>query len=246
MREYNPIELPETDYTIKIDNLPPFDILDYDLTDDKDIIRYLKDIERICRNSRCYKKMINFLREYVDMSKCSFYENINNLDTYSIKIHIHHAPLTLYDIVSTIYSKRVACGESLSVSMVAKEVMFNHYKMVVGLIPLSETVHELVHNGYLFIPTTNVFGNYKGFISVYEKYMNPELLATLRRAEEISKTYDYSKETKILEFHPVYIDTTGAYQFPNKEEIIELMSKKIKDIEEKCLSVQNIEVKENG
>lgn len=243
MRDYNPIELPKLETVIKIDNIPQFDIADYDLTNDKDSMSYFKKIENVCRNSRCYKKLINFLREYVDMNSCAFYENINNIDTYNIKIHIHHAPLTLFDIVTTVYSKRVACHESLSIPMVAKEVMFNHYKMVVGLIPLSETIHELVHNGFLFIPTTNVFGNYKKFINEYKNYIDPSLLLTLKKAEEISKEYDMKKETKVLEFHPVYIDTSGAYTLPKTEDIIKMINSKLKEMDEK--KDANIVEKEN-
>ena len=243
MRDYNPIELPQLETVIKVDNLPKFDIADYDLTNDKDLMAYFKKIENVCRSSRCYKKLINFLRDYVDMNSCSFYENINNIDTYNIKIHIHHSPLTLFDIVSTIYSKRVACNESLSVPMVAKEVMFNHYKMVVGLIPLSETVHELVHNGFLFVPTTTVFGNYKDFIEQYKKYMDPSLLLNLKKVEEISKEYDINKETKVLELHPIYIDTSGAYELPKTEDIMKMINSKLKESEKR--DGQNLIEKEN-
>ena len=199
MRDYSPITLPDYKDTIKIENIPTFDIGDYDLTDPKDLMRYFINIERICRNSRTYKKLVNFLREYVDMNKCSFYSNINNIDTYSIKIHIHHSPFTLFDIASIIYSKRVAMGESLSITMVAKEVMYCHYNMIVGLIPLSETVHELVHNGYLFIPTDAVYGKYKEFVQQYQDYLGP-IKNTLDRLEEATKTYDFAKETKVTPF----------------------------------------------
>ena len=186
MRGYSTIELPDKIDTIKLDNLPEFDIEDYNLSDPKEVNRYFKSIERICRNSRAYKKFIDFLREQVDMNKCSFYENVNNIDTYSIKIHIHHAPLTLYDIVTTVYAKRLCNQEPLSELMVAKEVMWVHYNMMVGLIPLSETVHELVHKGLLFIPLNKVFGLYKNFINLYGSYMDPNLKSTIEEAERLN------------------------------------------------------------
>ena len=83
-------------------------------------------------------------------------------------------------------------NESLNVQMVAKEVMELHYKLIIGLIPLSETVHELVHNGFLFIPTTNVYGAYKDFVERYRVYMDPQLLKTLKEAEEASKAYNFA------------------------------------------------------
>lgn len=244
MREYTEPQLPEKTESIKISFLPEYDISDYDLSDSKDLNKYFKNIERICRGSRTYKKLIEFLRDQVDMNKCSFYKNINNIDTYSIKIHIHHSPLTLYDIVTTVYSKRLLNHEPLSELLVAKEVMWVHYNMLVGLIPLSETVHGLVHNGFLFIPTTKVYGSYKRFEELYGEYMDPDLKATLHRAEEVS--YNYEHNLKILEVSPVYIDESGGYEFPNFEEIANLMSEKINNMDRASVQDQfNIKDKEN-
>lgn len=226
MREYNEPDLPQFIDNIKIDVLPPFDIADYNLTDDKEEFKYIKTIESVCRTSRCYKKLIDFLRNYVDMNKCSFYKNINNIDTTSIKIHIHHSPFTLFDIASIIYHKRMANGESLSVPMVAKEIMFCHYNMWVGLIPLSETVHELVHNGYLFIPTNSVYGKYKEFANEYKDYLGP-LEKTLEELEKATEIYDYNKETKVLTMHTIYLDTSGSYDFPNMEDVVNMIKEKI-------------------
>ena len=83
------------------------------------------------------------------MNKCSFYENVSNIDSNDIKIEIHHEPISLYDICIIVYNKRNFFHENLSELL--KEVMLLHYKLLIGLIPLAETVHELVHNKYLFI-----------------------------------------------------------------------------------------------
>lgn len=241
MREYTEVQLPEKRTVIEINNIPAFDIADYDLTDQKELMRYFTSIERICRNSRAYKKMINFLREYVDMNKCSFYKNINNIDTYSIKIHIHHSPFTLFDIVTTVYYKRLMNGESISEDMVAKEVMAIHYNMMVGLIPLSETVHEVVHNGFLFIPTTVVYGKYNEFVSMYEKYIemaNPGILKTLSNLEEFSKDYDFKKETKVLDMQMLYLDTTGAYEFPKYTDIVDSLKQAMNEETKEITSTQ--------
>lgn len=223
---------------IQIVDLPPYTLSDYDLSDEKEYKRYLFDIERICRNSRSYKAMIEFLREHVSMDHCAFYKNINNLDPSSITIHIHHAPLTLFDIVETIFSKRMAKKEPITVNLVAKEVMYVHYRMMVGLIPLSETVHEIVHNGFLFIPTTHVFGKYKEFVDAYHPYMNSGLLENLKRSERYSATYDYIKETKILKMDMVHLDVSGAYELPKTEEIISLLDAHIKDFDSKMTKIE--------
>ena len=63
MREFIDYQLPEKIESIKLGNIPDFDIEDYDLSNPKELINYFKSIERICRNSHSYKKFIKFLRE---------------------------------------------------------------------------------------------------------------------------------------------------------------------------------------
>ena len=231
MREYSTPNLPDKKKSIYIKFVPEFNISDYDLSNPKELSKYFKSIERICRNSRTYKKLINFLRENVDMNKCSYFKNVDNIDTYSLKIHIHHTPLTLYDIVTTVYNKRLLNHESLSEMMVAKEVMWLHYNLFVGLIPLSETVHGSVHNGQAFIPTTKVYGMYKTFVKLYEPYMDKELLKVLSNMEEMSE--DYDTITKLLEVSPVFIDYEEGigFEFPKPQELAEVLSHKLKEMD---------------
>lgn len=238
MREYSTPNLPDKKKSIYIKFVPEFNISDYDLSNPKELSKYFKSIERICRNSRSYKKLINFLRENVDMNKCSYFKNVDNIDTYSLKIHIHHTPLTLYDIVTTVYNKRLLNHESLSEMMVAKEVMWLHYNLFVGLIPLSETVHGSVHNGQAFIPTTKVYGMYKTFVKLYEPYMYKELLKVLSNMEEMSE--DYDTITKLLEVSPVFIDYEEGigFEFPNPQELAAVLSHKLKEMDKAEVSNQ--------
>ena len=238
MREYSTPNLPDKKKSIYIKFVPEFNISDYDLSNPKELSKYFKSIERICRNSRSYKKLINFLRENVDMNKCSYFKNVDNIDTYSLKIHIHHTPLTLYDIVTTVYNKRLLNHESLSEMMVAKEVMWLHYNLFVGLIPLSETVHGSVHNGQAFIPTTKVYGMYKTFVKLYEPYMDKELLKVLSNMEEMSE--DYDTITKLLEVSPVFIDYEEGigFEFPKPQELAAVLSHKLKDMDKAEVSNQ--------
>ena len=238
MREYSTPNLPDKKKSIYIKFVPEFNISDYDLSNPKELSKYFKSIERICRNSRSYKKLINFLRENVDMNKCSYFKNVDNIDTYSLKIHIHHTPLTLYDIVTTVYNKRLLNHESLSEMMVAKEVMWLHYNLFVGLIPLSETVHGSVHNGQAFIPTTKVYGMYKTFVKLYEPYMDKELLKVLSNMEEMSE--DYDTITKLLEVSPVFIDYEEGigFEFPKPQELTAVLSHKLKEMDKAEVSNQ--------
>lgn len=219
----------ESDYEyLKITTLEPVNTNIYDLMDEKDTKRYFADIERRVRQSYEYRKYIAYLRENFDMTKCSIYENVSNAETFGIKIHIHHEPITLFDIVVTIYNKRKFFHEDLSIFMVAKEVMYVHYCLMVGLIPLAETVHELVHNQYLFIPTTKVFGHYKEFMRQYNDFLPDGLEETLKEIEKASE--DYEDQLKVLEKHYIYLDTGEIQKTPDLNKLEQNLRQRIYDI----------------
>ncbi|MBR1988596.1 MAG: hypothetical protein IKA36_06150, partial [Clostridia bacterium] len=111
--------------------------------------------------------------------------------------------------------------------MVGKEVMELHYKQLVGLYPLTQTEHELVHNQYLFIPTDKVFGRYDLFVSLYQPFIDPELLDTLADIEEYSKLYNEEKQRGLLSMSSIYIDPNGAYPLPLFDSLKEKMSARI-------------------
>ena len=211
--EYNVIPLGE---------LPEFDVEDYDLFDEKSFKKFMSDLERMVRSSMEYQTLIQYLRENLEMNQCAFYENINNIESSKIRIELHHSPLTLYDICLIVFNKRVAYQESLDIELVAKEVMFLHYKLMVGLIPLSETVHQLVHNGYLFVPTDKVLGNYKEFVNLYMPFFPPEQLDILERIENLTLTTKLN--TDILKKSHTYIDCLGEYKLPPLQDLINMIN----------------------
>lgn len=215
---------------IEMREIPDYNLYDFDLNDDKSFKKYIQSIEKSVRSSFEYKEMVKFLREYMDMNQCAFYENINNTDNTKVRIEIHHEPLSLYDICLIVYNKRVAFNEPLDEEYVAKEVMYLHYNLQVGLIPLAETVHELVHASYLFVPTTAVLGKYREFVNMYEPYMLPEQLEILEHIEEATKLYDSEEAKTILSTNYIYIDLSGAYNMPKLEDIAAMMKNRIKEI----------------
>ena len=166
-------------------------------------MKYLFAIEKTCRRSFEYKQLMRFLKDNCGMDKDSFLENMNVEN--GAKVEIHHSPLTLFDIVCTVVNKRNDLGESMSVPMVAKEVMYQHYKLNVGLIPLCKTVHELVHNQYIFIPAWAVLGNYREFLNQYDKWVPLEVKANLRDLETESCNFNMDEMCKVLEHHIVTI-----------------------------------------
>ena len=215
---------------IKMNEIPEYDIPDYDLNDEKSFKKYIQNLEKDVRSSYEYKALIKYLREYMDMNQCAFYKNINNINSTTIHIEIHHEPLSLYDICIIVYNKRLQFNEPLDEEYVAKEVMYLHYNLMVGLIPLAETVHELVHAQYLFVPTTAVLGKYREFVDRYHDFMLPEQLETLEHIEEATKTYDGSDAKTLLSKNFIYMDMTGAYDLPKTEDIVNMLKDRIKEI----------------
>ena len=222
------MEAPPT--IIKMNEIPPYDLYDFDLNDEKSFKKYMQTIEKCVRQSFEYRALINFLREYMDMNQCAFYKNVSNVDTTKVRIEIHHEPLSLYDICLIVYNKRLAFNEPLDEEYVAKEVMYLHYNLMVGLIPLAETVHQLVHAQYLFVPTTAVLGKYREFVNRYQPYMNPEQLETHEHIEEATKVYDSDDAKLLLSKNYIYIDMSGSYNLPKTEDIISMVKDRIKDI----------------
>lgn len=219
--------------TIKIDKLPPYEIQDYDVFDDKDFRKYINDVKKCVRNSLEYRQYIQYLRNYMDMNKCSYFENVNNIDSFKIKIEIHHSPYTLEDIVVTIFNKRIFYQESVEVEEVAKEVMYLHYFLMVGLIPLSETVHKLVHNQYIFVPTDKVVGNYKEFEEIYGHWIPEETKEKIKAYEDRTLTYNLAVDKALLEQKHIpiqLVDDTEMYQLPTMESMENIITKRIEEI----------------
>lgn len=239
MNELIPIEETTVKNNLKLvrmNLIPDYDTQDYNLANEKDFERYIKDIETVCRNSIEYRSLINYLRENMDMNRCAFMENITNADTFSIKIEIHHYPLTLYEIVKTIVAKRMYFDEDLEVEAVAMEVMYVHYFLMVGLIPLSQTLHDLAHNNSLFININNVIGDWKGFIEEYKGFVPAETLDKVAELEKKSLTVNLNNYN-LLAQNPILLQTPnnpllsdGTLISAETESIVNTMQNRIVDI----------------
>ena len=224
---------------IKFETLSYFDLAQYDLYDDKDFEKYKQDIEKLVRISYEYRHLISFLK-YVDgMNACAFLSNVSTDVQSHISIEHHHSPFTLYDIVSTVINKRRSNNESLEFYDVAYEVAYLHYLGLVGLVPVCTTVHELIHNMYLFVPTFIVRGNYKQFMNLYNQYIDPILLENLLDIEALSLDYlndptnpdhPLNKQMQIFNHYATYIAIGQGIQPIDLQENYKLISNRISDI----------------
>lgn len=229
------------DTKIELQDLPTCDVLVWDLDDPKETRRYFTTIERQIRNSPEYRHMIHFLKSRYDMDQCAFIK-YDDSEGSNIKIEVHHSPFTLLDIVVIVYKKRIYYQEPLTTAMVAKECTMLHYKLLVGLIPLSRTAHQLVHAGKLFIPVTNVYGDYRAFISTYKQFCDEEQLETITRIEKYSTEYSELQDTTIFDQNPITINNMNPqYQLPNFNSIQDRMIDRSNEIRQNGYKLPTLE-----
>jgi hypothetical protein len=187
---------------------------------DRDKVKLIKTIERIVRGSIEYKQYIAFLRKEIDMTMCSYFTNISKKDGAKVSIEVHHEPFTLFDITQIVLEKWINEGNKINPILIAEEVMKLHYQGKVGLIPLSITVHDLVHSGKIFIPLQNVYGDFISFLQEYEPYISADLQDLLELKLQMSRDVD-AQDQSILEKKFVYLEIDGM-SFPEPlEELIE-------------------------
>lgn len=195
---------------VNIEELPKRPLPKYNSPKDRE--KFIKTCEMVIRKSFEYKEYIRFLRENMDMSECIILSNLKNGNGKRYHIEIHHEPFTLFDIVETVITKRLENGESINALNVADEVMELHYSGMVGLIPLTVTMHELVHKGRIFIPLQFIYHKYNEFFTEYEEYMNESLKEKIEAKVNLSlQTEDLVSDSLDVEF--VYLDVDG-FKFP--------------------------------
>lgn len=187
-------------------DVPVFDARDWDLADERELKKFIKHIEiHYIRSSYEYRTMVQFLRNYMNLNECSFFVGVNNIDSPKVKIHLHHDPFDLFTITKTIYNKRCAFYESIAEEDIALEAMYLHYSLMVGLIPVSETVHDLIHNQYLLVPLDKVLGNYQEFYDRYNPWMDPECIEIFEKLKSLSVEYADDYKT-LLSRQYIYVN----------------------------------------
>lgn len=189
------------------------------ITTDKSKVKYIKTIETIVRSSQEYKDYIAFLREYIDMTKCSFFVGINNKGSKRVSIEIHHEPFTLFYITLIVLIKWMDEGIELNALKISEEIIKLHYQNKIGLIPLSVTVHKLVHSGKIFVPLQSVRGKFIEFIEEYDQYIPEDVRDMLQIKLKMSKEIE-KQDLSILEKKYTYLEVDGMVFPETLDEIV--------------------------
>lgn len=183
------------------------------ITTDKQRIKVTKQIESYARQSMEYRDLIKYLRTNVDMDECTFLSNFKAGSKKGM-IEIHHAPYNLYTITDIIMRKHEAIYGYIDELLVAEEVMRIHYKGLIGLVPLSITCHQLVHDGRLTVPLWCVYGRFVEFTKLYYDWIPDPVLEALQEQIELSRKFKVDPialkdVNSILDVQYVYLDVEG-------------------------------------
>lgn len=161
------------------------------ISNDKDRHKFVSSVEKIIRGSLEYRDYIQFLKEHIGLDSCVFFQNVTNGPNAKkgrISIEMHHEPFTLYDIVNTIVTKYLDEGLPINDLMIADEVLKLHYENKVGLVPLSKTAHQVIHNSTkLVVPLNMCYGNYSMFLEEYEPYIDESIYEKLEKKMDMTK-----------------------------------------------------------
>lgn len=206
----NAKDRPSQTVDVTIDELPEREV--YTFRTPKERVKFIKMVESVCRKSMEYKEYIRFLKRNTDFRRCTILKGLNTNNGKRYSIELHHEPFTLFDIVETVLNKREMLGEKIEPLSIADEVMALHYDGKVGLIHLSTTMHQLVHDDKIFIPLQYIYQSYNEFYSEYRPYFNPLVIEKLEMKVEMSlKTDNFVSDSIDPCFTYINID---GFDFP--------------------------------
>ena len=206
----NAKDRPSQTVDVTIDELPKREV--YTFRTPKERVKFIKMVESVCRKSMEYKEYMRFLKRNTDFRRCTILKGLNTNNGKRYSIELHHEPFTLFDIVETVLNKREMLGEKIEPLSIADEVMALHYDGKVGLIHLSTTMHQLVHDDKIFIPLQYIYQSYNEFYSEYKPYFNPLVIEKLEMKVEMSlKTDNFVSDSIDPCFTYINID---GFDFP--------------------------------
>jgi hypothetical protein len=147
------------------------DIIDSIKDDPKEIIRYTRYLEKEIRGSYEYKSFLEFLKTHAEWRKCSLLEGVSSEDA---SIELHHFPFTMFDICRIVLNSIIIDKKDCSSFDIISAIVKLHFDNKVGLVPLSSTVHSLVHDGKLTLSLANIYGDWQSFAEEYFYAMTKE------------------------------------------------------------------------
>ena len=194
--------LPNIDYK-KTNKNPTIDsdTSEYELPFYKDVeyfanidnfVSFIKAVERMTRTSKFYKRYISYIKNDIGLRCCQVLSNIEEEeDDTSRLIEMHHGPiLTLFDCASIITDYLIFHEKKINTFIVTDILLQEHFNNNIQVVMLSETVHEQLHLGNVFINLNQAFGDINTFLTRYYDRLQLEQIQKINNYIKTSKKFD--------------------------------------------------------
>ena len=146
--------------------------------------RFVSCVKRLVRTSPEYKKFVGYCKSEWGMNRCSFLGDVTDDD--GAEVEVHHAVLSLHDVVEIVADHIMSGGVGVTTLTVAHEVLRAHFAGLIPVAPLSRTAHQLVHSGQLAVHAGMLRGDLVGFLKTFNKGITAEHAAKVRDAVAIT------------------------------------------------------------
>lgn len=143
-----------------------------DFIDEQSYSKFIKEVERLVRSNPDYKVFIDYIKRVLGIDFCQVFSHV--YDKVDATIEFHHGPVfSLYDICEIELQRFLKEGLRVNVFRVADAVLDLHFQLKINGVMLCRTVHEMAHNGDLFI-NQNI-GDVAKYIQERAMYFTPEI-----------------------------------------------------------------------
>ena len=170
------------------------------------LVNYIK---AMARKSFEYKEYIRIFKDHLNLTECKVF-GIDVAEIKGVGIEVHHTPFSMETIVNAVLSEMVNTqGFPIDPKDVADNVMKLHYEGIIGLIPLTSTIHEAVHSNAVYIKKSDIYGDFNKFYERYEEYLSDDAIDhynnVMRLSDEQVDLYNKEKLKRIIsEYEVVY------------------------------------------
>lgn len=151
--------------------------------------KFIKTIERHIRTSLEYKSYIKYLKTEALLTQCVVMNMLPEEVAARLSVEMHHCPLTLYDLVDIVLMKYLLLEKPFTRISIANEVMDAHFMNQIGLVPMTVTMHQMIHKGNHLVNKKDLFGDYKKFASHYETFLTDDHRGKIEKVEKLADEF---------------------------------------------------------
>lgn len=179
-------------------------------------VQFVKAVERLVRLSDDYKRYKSYLMGEIGLTYCQV---LSNIEEEFANIEMHHGPVfTLFDYACILTDWMLAKNKKITTFNVAELLLEEHFKHRIQVVMLSETIHEQVHAGNIFINLNQAFGDLNGFVEKYRDGFNLVMAKKLNYYIQRSITSGASFDNGVLQLNAFVSSWKQNYDFEENKE----------------------------